>query len=481
MIQFDVAIIGGGVAGYTAGLRCLEAGLKTVLVSQGQSAMHFSSGSIDLLGQTPDHQAVQFPLNAIRQFPQNFPLHPYAKLGAAKVENALNWYQHKLTQLGLPLHQQANGENHFRITPMGTLKATWMSQPFVHQVTTQASSLAFKKIMMVSIEGFRDFQPQIAVDNLAKDPMFKGIEVSSLNVSINAFKTMERNPHELRSIDLSRVLKDESEFNAFADQLMTHASQDDLVVLPAILGNGDGLALMTKLKARTGLNFHEVPTMPPSLLGIRVEETMSQAFIRLGGTLLKGDYAIGGEINETENGTELSILNTKNLSDLPLKAEHYILASGSFFSKGLIAGHQEISEPVFNLDVCHAGLRETWRENDFFTDKRHLFMSFGVETDQHFRPSIAGKTLNNVYCAGAILAHYNPVVEGSGSGVAISTAHSISEAIIQSYDHSSITDNSSVTDNRSKTDNSFKTDEPAQHKSEQPSPQNEQTTDEVCL
>lgn len=435
MIQFDVAIIGGGVAGYTAGLRCLEAGLKTVLVSQGQSAMHFSSGSIDLLGQTPDHQTVQFPLAEIAQLGQRFPLHPYAKLGVAKVENALNWYQDKLAQLGLPLYKQEDNSNHFRITPMGTLKATWLSQPFVHQVTAQPKSVAFKKIMMVSIEGFRDFQPQIAVDNLMKNPMFKHASVSSLNVSINAFKTMQRNPHELRSIDLSRVLKEESELNAFADQLMAHAGRDDLVVLPSILGNGDGLILMDKLKARTGLNFHEVPTMPPSLLGIRVEETMSQAFIRLGGTLLKGDHALGGEINETENGTELAVLNTRNLSDLPLKANHYILASGSFFSKGLIAEHKQITEPIFGLDICQTGLRETWRDHDFFTTNRHLFMSFGVETDNTFRPSLAGKTITNVYCAGAILAHYNPVIEGCGSGVAISTAHSISEDIIQQHNH----------------------------------------------
>ncbi|OOF07897.1 hypothetical protein BZG79_13015, partial [Salinivibrio sp. MA427] len=49
MIHYDIAVIGGGIAGYTAAIRALEAGKKTVMISAGQSALHFSSGSIDVL------------------------------------------------------------------------------------------------------------------------------------------------------------------------------------------------------------------------------------------------------------------------------------------------------------------------------------------------------------------------------------------------------------------------------------------------
>ncbi|MDB1124298.1 hypothetical protein PGX00_11780 [Vibrio sp. kj40-1] len=39
--------------------------------------------------------------------------------------------------------------------------------------------------------------------------------------------------------------------------------------------------------------------------------------------------------------------------------------------------------------------------------------------------------MTNLYSCGSILAHYNPILEGSGGGVAISTAHAVSNQIIQ--------------------------------------------------
>lgn len=48
-MKFDNIVIGGGMAGLSAALRLVEAGQKTLLMASGQSALHFSSGSIDLL------------------------------------------------------------------------------------------------------------------------------------------------------------------------------------------------------------------------------------------------------------------------------------------------------------------------------------------------------------------------------------------------------------------------------------------------
>ena len=48
-MKFDSIVIGGGMAGLSAALRLAEAGQKTLLMASGQSALHFSSGSVDLL------------------------------------------------------------------------------------------------------------------------------------------------------------------------------------------------------------------------------------------------------------------------------------------------------------------------------------------------------------------------------------------------------------------------------------------------
>ncbi|WP_038184394.1 glycerol-3-phosphate dehydrogenase subunit GlpB [Vibrio rhizosphaerae] len=437
MMNYDIAVIGGGIAGYCAAIRSQQAGKKTVLISQGQSALHFSSGSIDVLGRLPTGEPVNDPFAAISRLRYDSlgcsPLlkqpasgsaipHPYVKVGHSAVKQSLLWFKEMLAA-ELPLFHQPDDANHWRITPFGTLKATWLSQPYVYQHRSQTN---FREIVVVALAGYRDFQPQILKDNLARVADFAGIPIRIATIHLPSVAHDQRHPCERRSLDIAHLLQPESAWSAFCEQLKQMTQADDLVILPAVVGHGNGIETLARLQQATQRQFHEVPTMPPSLMGIRLETALHRIFIQAGGVHLKGDQVLRGQFD----GARLTEIYTHHLSDIPIRAGHYIMATGSYFSQGLQASRQAIKEPVFGLDVAQTIPRTQWGGQDFIARQPHPFMTFGVSTNSHLHPSYCGKTIGNLYCCGAMLAGYDPVFEGSGGGVAIATAyHAIEQCL----------------------------------------------------
>ena len=163
---------------------------------------------------------------------------------------------------------------------------------------------------------------------------------------------------------------------------------------------------------------------------MRLDHALKSRFSELGG-VLTGDKVTGGVI---KNG-HLKGVHTRNHESTLLEADAFVLASGSFFSGGLMSDSGGMHEPAFDLRMTYEKDRRNWASNLFFQHDSHAFLEFGVATDDHLQPFDAkGTPIENLYCAGAILAGYNPIREGSGGGVAISTGFMVADKIIETFE-----------------------------------------------
>ena len=122
MSHHDVLVVGDGVAGLTAAVRLAQSGARVRVLAKGVGATHLGGGTIDVLGYAPER--VDRPGEALAAFAAAHPAHPYARVGAQRVEAALEWF--KAVVAGGPLAPYAYtgslDENHLLPTAIGVPK-----------------------------------------------------------------------------------------------------------------------------------------------------------------------------------------------------------------------------------------------------------------------------------------------------------------------------------------------------------------------
>lgn len=413
-MKFDTIIIGGGLAGLVCGIRLQKAGQNCAIVSAGQNAMHFSSGTFELLCRDEDGRMLSEPLKAINSLNEE---HPYKKIGAAKVSEYVHGLKVFFGEAGAVLKGDEE-KNGFMISPMGAVKQAWLALEDIHLLKSKDEKIG-EKILLVNFKGYLDFN----IGFIAKSLEESGASCRILNVDLPEISRLRSNPSEMRSVNIAGVMESEEVLKAFVAKVKANLEGEDTVVLPSVFGLKDNKAV-EKIKSSFPVQVVFVGTMPPSIPGIRSQMTLKNFFESLGGTMLQGDEAIRAEIKEGR----VSSVWTSNLGSLSLEADNYVLASGSFFSKGLWATPHAVIEPLFGLDVNYAEGRENWYDKDFFQTQAYL--GFGVKTDAFFHPYKEGVVLENLYAIGAVLSGYYPIKSGCGAGVAIMTALFAADTII---------------------------------------------------
>ena len=110
-----------------------------------------------------------------------------------------------------------------------------------------------------------------------------------------------------------------------------------------------------------------------------------------------GDTVTGGRF---ENGILLSV-STSNLGDTRLEADKFVIATGKYLSKGLVADMDGIKESALGLDVIYEADRSRWFDLDF--SEKQPFLQYGVPVNGEHHPLRKGQVITNLYAIGELV------------------------------------------------------------------------------
>lgn len=320
-------------------------------------------------------------------------------------------------------------QNHLRVTPLGGLQHTWLSANSVPTLGLTEEKFPHKHIAVLGIESYHDFQPHLLAENLKQNHQFTHCEVTTALLSIPKLDQLRENSREFRSINISQLLEHRLERRELINEIKQVAKGADCIFLPACFGLDDQ-KFVNQLKQDTGLNLYELPTLPPSLLGIRQHKQLLRYFQSLGGLMLNGDKAIKAVI---ENNQVKQIF-TQLHQEHGIQADNFVLSSGSFFSNGLASSFERIFEPLFDADIT--GNNENFKSYDRLTWTTSKFaspqpyQSAGIAINNFCQVQKSGQILQNLYAAGNVIGGYNALELGCGSGVSIVTALCVADNIL---------------------------------------------------
>ena len=411
-LSCELAVIGCGLSGFSAALFAAERGISTIVAGVSGATM-FASGLLDLLGTHPVETGNRWrdPWAAMEVLSKEHPAHPYARLSKDTITGSLEKVVSFLKGEGL-LYRKDGNSNSEVMTPLGTTKYTY----YVPQSMWEGVKALKEKrhCLIVGFKGLMDFSATQIVETMANRwPGIRGREV--------VFPGSEKIVGLVTGDVMARDMEFPGNLNKLADAIRPHLENAEVVGLPAVLGMNRSHEVVEQLSRGLDRPVFEIPTMPLSVPGLRLDEAFIRGLTARGVQILMPGRVVRWE---RENGAGFFLDVEHKDQKKSIQAQGVILAAGRFWARGLRADRDKIREPLFDLPVFQPAERRDWHRKEFLDLRGHPANRAGIEVDNLFRPlnEKGDPALDNLFSCGSILAHQDWMRSKSGSGVAISTA-----------------------------------------------------------
>jgi glycerol-3-phosphate dehydrogenase subunit B len=244
-----------------------------------------------------------------------------------------------------------------------------------------------------------------------------GIDARGTEIEIEVDRADEN------ALGLARRFDDPTWRASFAARLAIKLQADERVGLPAMLGARDPHGAWSDLEQRLGRRVFEIPTLPPSVPGMRLFEILRSALRRASGRLVLGAEVVAAE----RSGQRVTRVSTHaGGRDVHYAAPWFVLAAGGFTSGAIeLDSSWATHERVLGLPL--RGVPAPG-EPRFVADylAEQPMARVGVAVDAELRAEGA----ENVLVVGAALPGAVPWREASGEGIALATGSKAAQAIL---------------------------------------------------
>ncbi|GAV25370.1 anaerobic glycerol-3-phosphate dehydrogenase subunit B [Carboxydothermus islandicus] len=377
--MYDLVVIGAGMSGLMAAGAGARRQKKVLVVAKGQGALSLSSGCIDFNPGLLEREEGS----------------PYFKVREV-VEESFNFFKYLVKRCGLNYVGSPSEQTRI-FTTLGTVKNSCL----VPESMFLENPDSYERIIAVGFKGYFDFSPKMFLYYAKKSGIFPGLKETEEVYFEPGVRTV--NTTWLAQALTRGELKEK--LIAF---LKPYARPKTLMVFPAVLGDLPEDRLFKEVEEVLGVKVVELPGGFPSVPGQRLHKALVSSLKEMGVNFLFNAEVIGYKKN-LRQVTSIKIKESGGrVREISGKA--FVLATGSFWGKGLRANTEEICEPIFQSKV--------YLPRNFAEDFN--FLASGIYTDEYLRPI---KELENLYGAGSILANSNYLKNNSGLGLALATGY----------------------------------------------------------
>jgi glycerol-3-phosphate dehydrogenase subunit B len=408
-LNYDVVVIGAGVAGLTAAARLADGGARVCVLAKGVGSTHLAPGTVGVLGYGPE--LVEEPARALPDFVARNPEHPYAVLATGSLAAALSWFAERVERGPKAGYRYVGGLERNMLLP--TALGGARPSALVPETMAGGDMRSQEPVCVAGMRVLRDFHASLCAANLERS----GVPARAVELRLDVGRA------EANCLTLARRLDDPRLRAEVIAQLESKLRDGERLALPAALGLRDPHGAWSDLEQRLGRRVFEIPTLPPSVPGMRVYDILRAALRASGGRLVFGSEVVSAE----RQGERVTAVRAEASGhEVSYGARWVVLASGGVTSGAIALGSDWVArENVLGLPLQGAPAAGEARFSPGYFD-HHPIARMGVAVDS----SLIARGTDNVLVAGAALPGAEPWREGSGEGIALASGYEVAGTVL---------------------------------------------------